>query len=137
MRTYKIYLLRHGLTEANDNGRYIGRTDLPLSPSGFAHLLDMKQTYVYPEAAHFYTSPLLRCQQTLSVLYPGCQPRVIPGLAECDFGEWEGRAVSELKYDEAFRGSFDRNSRRRGHRLVSKAGDGGLQPNRAGRHAGR
>ena len=102
MRTYKIYLLRHGLTEANDNGRYIGRTDLPLSPSGFAHLLDMKQTYVYPEAAHFYTSPLLRCRQTLSVLYPGCQPRVIPGLAECDFGEWEGRAVSELKYDEAF-----------------------------------
>ncbi len=102
MRTYKIHLLRHGLTSANDNGQYIGRTDLPLSPRGFAHLLDMKQTYTYPEATQFYTSPLLRCRQTLSVLYPGCAPKVIPGLAECDFGDWEGRAVSELKYDESF-----------------------------------
>ena len=29
MKTYKIHLLRHGITAANDDGRYIGRTDLP------------------------------------------------------------------------------------------------------------
>ena len=29
MKTYKIHLIRHGITEANQDGRYIGRTDLP------------------------------------------------------------------------------------------------------------
>ena len=34
MRTYRIHFIRHGLTEANADGRYIGVTDLPLSDSG-------------------------------------------------------------------------------------------------------
>ena len=102
MKTYKIHLLRHGLTEANDNGTYIGRTDLPLSPRGLSLLLDMKKQFTYPGAVRFFTSPLLRCRQTLEVLYPGCEPEVVEGLAECDFGEWEGRSVAQLKYDEQF-----------------------------------
>ena len=28
MKTYKFHLIRHGLTEANRDGRYIGTTDL-------------------------------------------------------------------------------------------------------------
>ena len=36
MKSYKIHLLRHGQTEANEKGLYIGRTDLPLSPAGQA-----------------------------------------------------------------------------------------------------
>ena len=102
MKTYKIHLLRHGLTEANDTGTYIGRTDLPLSPRGLSLLLDMKKEFTYPGATRFFTSPLLRCRQTLEVLYPGCEPEVVEGLAECDFGEWEGRSVAQLKYDERF-----------------------------------
>ena len=34
MKTYKIHLIRHGQTEANAKGLYIGMTDLPLSPEG-------------------------------------------------------------------------------------------------------
>lgn len=33
MKSYKIHLLRHGLTEANEKGWYLGLTDLPLSPA--------------------------------------------------------------------------------------------------------
>lgn len=102
MKTYKLHLLRHGLTDANETGTYIGRTDLPLSPSGLSQLLEAKSTFVYPQASRFFTSPLTRCRQTLEVLYPGCKPETVPGLAECDFGAWEGRRVSELKYDEHF-----------------------------------
>ena len=43
-----------------------------------------------------------RCRQTLEVLYPGCQPTPVEGLRECDFGEWEGKRLSELKTDERF-----------------------------------
>lgn len=102
MKTYKIHLIRHGLTAANADGRYIGRTDLPLSPEGLRALLTLKKTYVYPAATRFFTSPLQRCRQTLEVLYPGCQPTVTEGLAEYDFGAFEGKSLAQLKSDERF-----------------------------------
>ncbi len=103
MKNYKIHLIRHGMTEANETGLYIGTTDLPLSPAGLRDLLDKKEEAIYPEATRFYTSPLSRCRQTLEVLYPGCEPTVLSGLAECDFGIWEGKSAAELQDDEAFR----------------------------------
>ncbi|MGI6263886.1 MAG: histidine phosphatase family protein [Acutalibacteraceae bacterium] len=102
MQSYKIHLIRHGETQANAEGRYVGRTDEPLSPRGLTRLLQMKERYGYPGAGRFYSSPLTRCRQTLQVLYPGCQPKVVPGLAECDFGEWEGKSVISLKQDPRF-----------------------------------
>ena len=102
MKSYKIHLIRHGLTEANEQGLYIGMTDLPLSPLGLKDLLDKKEQAQYPVATRFYTSPLTRCRQTLQVLYPDCRPAVIDGLSECDFGDWDGRSVQELQHDEGF-----------------------------------
>lgn len=102
MKTYKIHLLRHGATQANQDGRYIGRTDLPLSPEGLAQLLALKETYDYPGAVRFFTSPLTRCRQTLQVLYPHSEPTVVEGLAECDFGDWENKSLRDLKNDERF-----------------------------------
>ncbi len=102
MKTYKIHLIRHGKTDANLEGRYIGRTDLPLSPEGLQELLTLKDTYTYPGAARFFTAPLSRCRQTMEVLYPGVTAEVWEGLTECDFGDWEGKNIVELKNDPAF-----------------------------------
>ncbi len=102
MKTYKIHLIRHGITEANQDGRYIGRTDLPLSPEGLSALLELKERYQYPGGVRFFTSPLTRCRQTLEVLYPHCQPEVVDGLREFDFGDWEGKSIRDLKNDERF-----------------------------------
>ncbi len=102
MQSYKIHLLRHGMTAANVDGRYIGRTDEPLSPEGLVALLKMKEEYRYPGGCRFFSSPLTRCRQTLEVLYPGCHVDVLEGLSECDFGEWDGKSVAELKQDERF-----------------------------------
>ena len=102
MKTYKIHIIRHGITEANQDGRYIGRTDLPLSPEGLSALLALKEQYQYPGGVRFFTSPLIRCKQTLEVLYPGCQPEAVDGLRECDFGDWEGKSIRDLKNDERF-----------------------------------
>lgn len=102
MKTYKIHLLRHGITEANRVGRYIGRTDEPLSPEGLTALMELKQRYRYPGGLRFFTAPATRCRQTLEVLYPGCAPEIVDGLAECDFGQWEGKTLAQLKGDERF-----------------------------------
>ena len=77
MKTYKIHLIRHGQTAANETGTYIGRTDLPLSPAGVNELLQMKKVYTYPYGMRFFTSPLTRCKQTLHVLYPDSKPEVV------------------------------------------------------------
>lgn len=103
MKSYRIHLIRHGMTEANEQGLYIGkRTDLPLSAAGLRDLLDKKAEAVYPVATRFYTSPMTRCRQSLQVLYPDCRPIAMEGLSECDFGEWDGKSVEQLKQDERF-----------------------------------
>lgn len=102
MKTYKIHLIRHGKTDANTQGRYIGRTDLPLSPEGLKELLELKEKMEYPGAARFFTAPLMRCQQTMKVLYPQAPLQVVEGLTECDFGDWEGKSIVQLKNDPMF-----------------------------------
>lgn len=103
MKSYKIHLIRHGLTEANEKGWYLGLTDLPLSPAGLNDLLKKKERAIYPSATRFYTSPLMRCKQTLAALYPQSEAIEADGLVECDFGDWEGKTAAELQHDDAFR----------------------------------
>lgn len=103
MKSYKIHLIRHGRTQANEEGLYVGRTDMPLSPGGLNALLALREAGGYPSAGRFFTSPLTRCRQTLEVLYPGCRQEVVEGLAECDFGRWEGRSAASLQQDASFR----------------------------------
>lgn len=103
LKTYQIHLIRHGLTEGNREGRYIGSTDLPLSPEGAAGLLALRERYEYPRAEVFFSSPLLRCLQSINILYPDAKPVVIKELAECDFGEFERKSAAELEDREDFR----------------------------------
>ena len=59
MRTLKIHLIRHGATDANKQGLYIGcKTDMPLSPEGMNELIDMRREIDYPEIERLYSSPL-------------------------------------------------------------------------------
>ena len=56
MKTYKIHLIRHGATDANILGKYIGsRTDTPLSPEGLTELQMLKQSIEYPEISKLYS----------------------------------------------------------------------------------
>lgn len=96
MKTYKIHLIRHGLTKENVKGLYIGHTDVPLSDDGKAQILAMKEDYSYPEARFVFSSPLKRCLETAKLIYPAVKPIVIEDLIEYDFGEFEGRSAEEL-----------------------------------------
>ena len=103
MRTLKIHLIRHGATDANYKGQYIGcRTDLPLSPEGLNELRLLKENMDYPEVETVYSSPLLRCRQTAAVLYPEKSVLAIENLKEYDFGSFEGKTAAELEGNPYF-----------------------------------
>lgn len=103
MKSYQIHLIRHGTTEGNRKGQYIGATDVPLSEEGKEALRQLAKECDYPGAAVFYTSPLKRCVETCRILYPEVTPVAVPGFAECDFGDWEGKTADDLKDDPGFR----------------------------------
>lgn len=96
MRTYKIHLLRHGLTEGNLQGLYIGHTDSPLCEAGIKQIEQMKKEYIYPDASFVFSSPLSRCTDTAKLIYPSVEPIVIEDLIEYDFGAFDGRSAEEL-----------------------------------------
>lgn len=97
MKTYKIHFIRHGLTEANADGRYIGKTDIPLSAVGAAQLESIKSEGFLPNAGLVFTSPLTRCIESCEILYPGNSYNIIDEWAEYDFGEFEGKTAYELE----------------------------------------
>ena len=103
MRTLKIHLIRHGATDANYDGRYIGcKTDLPLAPEGLNELRLLKDDIDYPEIERLYSSPMLRCRQTGAVLYPDFEPVMVEELKEYDFGLFENKTAAELESNPNF-----------------------------------
>lgn len=102
MKSYIIHFVRHGMTDANVKGQYAGSWDIPVSDEGKKKLQDLKNTYEYPAAQEYYSSPLSRCLETCEILYPKVTPVVVDGLKECDFGDWEGKTTEELSSDSEY-----------------------------------
>ena len=103
MRTLKIHLIRHGATDANIRGQYIGcKTDMPLSPEGLNELRLLKENMNYPQIERVYSSPMLRCKQTAAVLYPDNNVISVENLKEYDFGIFEGKTAAELEGNPYF-----------------------------------
>lgn len=103
MKTCKLHLIRHGLTEANLRGIYAGSgTDLPLCEEGIAQLQRLKEEFTYPVVELVLVSPLLRARQTAELLFPGARQICIDDLREISFGRFEGKSAAELQNDPDF-----------------------------------
>ncbi len=102
MKSYYIQLIRNGLTAGNVGGRYIGHTDEELSAEGIEQIKQMKEDYKYPNVEAVFSSPLKRCTQTAKLIYPNCEPIVIDGFIEYNFGEFEGKSAEELENHPVF-----------------------------------
>ena len=102
MKSYYIQLIRNGLTAGNVGGRYIGHTDEELSAEGIEQINQMKTDYKYPMVEAVFSSPLKRCTQTAKLIYPDCDPIVIDGFIEYNFGEFEGKSAEELESHPVF-----------------------------------
>ena len=103
MKTYKIHLIRHGLTQENFEGRYLGQTDSPLCEAGKSQLEQMREEMTYPTVEAVFSSPLCRCTETAKILFPDQECIVLEDLKEYDFGEWDGLSAEDLEDNEAFK----------------------------------
>ena len=97
-------LIRHGRTPGNDERRYIGRTDEPLSVQGRIDAGHAERNY---DRKKVYVSPLKRARETAAILFPNAEQVVIPGLRETDFGSFEGRNADEMVNDADYRAWVD------------------------------
>ena len=102
MKNYRLYLIRHGITSGNLEGKYIGTTDLPLCEEGEDAISSLAALDVYPKVQKVYSSPLKRCLQTADIIYPERLLKRIDSIAELDFGEYEGKTQAELQSDEKY-----------------------------------
>lgn len=104
MKTFKLHLIRHGLTSANLNGLYIGSgTDLPLCTEGRTALRELKARFGYPKVGTVFCSPMQRATETAELLFPQAAHKlVVPALNEMAFGVYEGRRLAELVKEPDF-----------------------------------
>lgn len=122
----EILLVRHGKTAGNLEGRYIGsRTDEPLCEEGICALQEKVQAGIYPPVDVVYASPMIRCRQTVKILWPefvdagvsskmelfgkNGQIHIVANLRECDFGAFENKNYQELSGNEDYQAWIDSN----------------------------
>jgi len=103
----RLLLARHGLTVANQQHRYIGVSDPPLSDEGLAQAEALAVRLAWEGLTALYSSPLRRALQTAEVIARACglKAQVEPDLREMDFGCWEGLTRAEIveRYPEQMR----------------------------------
>ena len=102
MKSYTLYLFRHGLTKGNLNAQYIGHTDFPLTTDSINQLKSIKAKHHYPEVDAVFVSPLKRAKQSADIMFPKNNKIVIDNFIEYNFGEFEEHTADELKDSEDF-----------------------------------
>ena len=105
MKTFKLHLIRHGVTAGNLQGLYIGSgTDIPLCDEGRAQLAELKERFEYPQVDTVFSSPMLRAVETANILFPNAAHTfTVHDLREAGFGKFENKPVKELVHDEDFK----------------------------------
>jgi broad specificity phosphatase PhoE len=91
----EIHLLRHASTKWNEEKKYLGATDIPLSEKGEAEARGWKLP-ISAENALFISSSMLRARQTMELLFPGQPYLVDERLREMHLGSWEGKTREEV-----------------------------------------
>ena len=102
MKSYTIYLFRHGMTKGNLNAQYIGHTDYPLTTDSISKLKSIKAKHHYPTVSAVFSSPLKRCIDSANIMFPQNNPLVISDLIEYNFGEFEECTAKDLENNEDF-----------------------------------
>lgn len=95
-----LILVRHGQTEWNRVERFRGRADVPLNDVGLAQAeATGRRVAAEWQPAAVYTSPLSRSVKTAEAIakHFGLAAQVHPGLADIDYGEWQGLTPEEAK----------------------------------------
>lgn len=102
----KVFLVRHGQSEANVHGIFAGRTDLELSDLGRCQAEAVGKYLCDKGIDTIYSSPLKRAMSTAKPLSDLISKPVIPcdGIIEIYAGHWEALKFSDLqeKFSESY-----------------------------------
>ena len=99
----RIWLVRHGQTAWNEQGRFCGHTDIPLSMLGRRQALTLASYLQHMPITAIYSSDLSRARETAEIiaarnveetLAVSLQPS--PLWREINFGAWEGLTYNEI-----------------------------------------
>jgi probable phosphomutase (TIGR03848 family) len=96
-----VILVRHGRTTANASGTLAGRLPgVKLDETGAAQAARVGERLAGVPLAAVVSSPMERCRQTAKAIV-AARTAPIPvsserGLTECDYGDWQGKALKEL-----------------------------------------
>jgi phosphoserine phosphatase len=96
----RFILVRHGQTEWNRKERFRGRADIPLNETGLAQAEATGQRLSREwQPGAIYTSPLSRSVLTAEAIarHYGLPVQKHPGLADIDYGEWQGLSPEEVR----------------------------------------
>lgn len=102
-----LYLIRHGETDWNVEGRWQGHADVPLNERGLQQAAHIAQQLAGAGLAAIYSSDLQRALETARALSAatGLPVRTDPRLREINQGEWQGLLAEEVeaRYGEILR----------------------------------
>jgi broad specificity phosphatase PhoE len=95
----RLFLVRHGITEANHLGVYQGQMDVPLSEKGKLQIAALRERLRDEPFAVAYTSLLERARVSAEILLEEhfCPLRATPDLNELSYGEWEGLTRAQVR----------------------------------------
>lgn len=95
-----IYLIRHGETQANRDGVFRGRGEVPLSPAGLKQAEELRVYFTALPVQRVFSSPLQRAAQTAAACFPGRAVELQELLNNIDLGAWSGRKKKEIAGEE-------------------------------------
>ncbi len=103
-----VILVRHGRTTANASGVLAGRTaGVRLDATGRDQASRTGDRLSVVPLVGLVSSPLERCRQTArAILERHDDPpatAIDKGITECDYGEWQGRKLSELAKEDLWK----------------------------------
>lgn len=111
----KIYLVRHGETPWNEEMRYQGQTDVPLSERGRKQADALREAHFKAQGsrdgvgfsfAKVYSSDLKRALETAKIIVAGSDPTrkeimLCKELREINYGVFEGVLLEDIKRNYA------------------------------------
>ncbi len=95
----KLFLIRHGETDWNLEGRYQGQSDILLNANGLLQAEKLAETLRTQHLDAIYSSDLTRARRTAEILARVSESplHIDPRLREINQGQWEGMLFSEIR----------------------------------------
>ena len=101
----RFYIVRHGETDWNRQGRAMGRREVPLNSKGLRDVELVAEALSCKGIDAIHTSPLRRTVETAEAIARRTGAGIVEDerLVEIGIGPWEGRSFDDLLRDEAYR----------------------------------